>query len=186
MGKILWLDLETTGLEPKDHDIIQLAALIEIDGTIVEEVNLFARPMRPENIQSDALAISGWSREDLDDLPPWPKTLDKFKKVLAKYVSRYKKEDKLVPAGYFVRFDTDFLREGFRKVRDKFYGSWFTSINLDVASVLAEQVAAGKIIAPSFKLKDICEIFGIPLKAHDALEDIKATRMLYQVLRSIG
>ena len=32
--KICWIDTETTGLDPRKHDVIQLAALVEIDGKI--------------------------------------------------------------------------------------------------------------------------------------------------------
>ena len=33
MRKVLWLDIETTGLDPERHGIVQIAGIIEIDGT---------------------------------------------------------------------------------------------------------------------------------------------------------
>lgn len=32
--KILWIDTETTGLDPDKHGIIQLAMIVDIDGQI--------------------------------------------------------------------------------------------------------------------------------------------------------
>ena len=34
--KVFWFDVETTGLDSKIHDIIQLACIIEINGEIKE------------------------------------------------------------------------------------------------------------------------------------------------------
>ena len=36
MSKIAWIDTETTGLNPKEHALIQLSGIIEIDGCVKE------------------------------------------------------------------------------------------------------------------------------------------------------
>ena len=40
----------------------------------------------------------------------------------------------------------------------------------------------GLIELPGYKLANVCEYFGIPIKSHDAMSDIEATRILIQLM----
>lgn len=44
MKKVLWLDLETTGIDPDRHGIIQFAALVEINGELVDALEIKMQP----------------------------------------------------------------------------------------------------------------------------------------------
>ena len=69
MKKVLWIDLETTGTNPAIHGIIQLAAIVEIDGEIVEEADLKMRPLMDKEITDEALEMQGVTKDDLSDYP---------------------------------------------------------------------------------------------------------------------
>ena len=67
---IVVVDLETMGLEPQNHDIIDIGA-IKLDQDFNEYERFGARihPRRPFNFQPEALAVNGYNAEDwLDSL----------------------------------------------------------------------------------------------------------------------
>ena len=41
---ILWVDVETTGLDRHRHGIIQIAGMVEVDGEVVETFDLRMNP----------------------------------------------------------------------------------------------------------------------------------------------
>ena len=53
--KVLYFDTETTGLDAGKHGIIQLAALMEIGGEIVETFNMKFQPHEGALINPEAL-----------------------------------------------------------------------------------------------------------------------------------
>lgn len=180
MPKIFWIDLETTGTSHYKHDIIQLAGLVDIDGVVVEEINLRIKPINMDAIDNKALEVNQKTRAEIAAYPAPQLAFNTFKTHLGKYVDPYDKQDKFVPAGYFVKFDLDFLRSYFRKMKDKYFGSWFTSVFIDVQTFVAMEVTAGRLSLPNYKLGTVCGVCQIEINAHDALSDIKATRMIYE------
>ena len=62
--KILWLDTETTGLLCEYNDIVQLSGIVDIDGSVTDEFNIFMRPVNMENIEAQALAVQGRTEQE--------------------------------------------------------------------------------------------------------------------------
>ena len=187
MGKIFWLDLETTGLEPRANGICQFAGLVELNGEIVEEIYVPAlKPFPADRIDAKALEVNGLTREELNDGLDPRAFHRQLCEQLGVYVDKYNKVDKFVLAGYNVApFDSQFLRAFFTKCGDKFFGSWFYGAQLDIMSFVAEAIARGSIaVLNNHKLGTVCQHCGIDLVAHNALEDVKATRRVYQFLRA--
>lgn len=183
--KIAWIDLETTGVDYGKNEIWQLACLIEQNGKIIDKFECKMAPSAPEVIDPEALKLQAVeiTVDYLLSLPPAEKQLKAFKRFLQKHVNKYNKEDKLVPAGYFVRFDLDFLRAAFLKQNDKYFGSWFFSAPIAVETLVAMGVALG-LRYDNHKLSTICAAHNIEIgTAHDALADIRATRFLYYAMR---
>ncbi len=190
--KILWIDLETTGTDPLRHGIIQLAALAEIDGEVVEEIDLRMGLMAKHEINPEALEKNGIPEEEIRSYPHPSNQFIKFETFLERYINRYEKLDKFVLAGYNINaFDEPFLRQLFldnaadRKARQYggYFGSWFFWPKRDVQVYVAEHIAENDMRLENYKLETLCGTFNIPIKAHDALSDIHATRILYRVLR---
>lgn len=178
MKKALYFDVETTGLSPYKNDIIQFACLVEINGEIVEELETKVRPFDFSTIDQKALDTNGLRLEELYDYPHPKEVYQQMCKLFGKYVSKFDKNDKFAPAGYNVRFDVDFLSNFFKKNGDKYYGSFFSWRLIDPIYKLYEMDYEGRIALPDYKLATVCTHFGIPLQAHDALSDIRATRQL--------
>lgn len=181
-SKIIYIDTETTGLDPSACDIWQIAALIEINGEVVEELNYKFAPREEASFEPAALKLQDLKKSDLLELPPASEAFLAFQSRLAYYVSKYDKRDKFLPIGYFVRFDIDHLRSFWLKQNDRYFGSFFLSAPFSVEGLAGLATALHGMHFPNFKLATVCTALGIPLDAHDALSDIKATRVLYQAL----
>lgn len=185
MSKILWLDSETTGVDAEKNDIVQLACMIEIDGKIVREQEFRMRPMNGNAITAKALEVNGLTMEEIMSYPNAVIGLNQLRALMGKYVSKYDKSDKFVPAGYHVRFDLDFLRSTFKKCGDVYFGSWFYAANLDVQSFVAVAIARYGLQCKNYRLGTLCKRFGIPIEAHKAMSDIRATKKLYGKLAEL-
>jgi len=186
MKKALWFDVETTGLNHFKNDIIQIAALAEVEGNIIEEFNSKIAPVDPTNVDPKALEVNGLKLEDIMKYPKAKEVHKKFTDFLGRYIDKYNKEDKFAPAGYNVNFDIDFLSSFFRKCGDKYYGSYFNYKCIDPRPYLHMMDYERKISLPNYKLVTVCNHYSIRLEAHEALSDIKATRELYRMLRFEG
>jgi DNA polymerase-3 subunit epsilon len=167
MQKTFWFDCETTGLDPKKNSIIQIGGAIEINGSIVETVEYFMRPDPKSIIDARALDVNGKTEKEIMDYPPSIEAICALKDTLSKYVDKYDPEDKFIPAGYNVNFDTGFLREAFLRCGDKYYGSWFFNCPLDVWTLISFAVLYNNLRLPNFKLTTICDFYDIPIpEAH--------------------
>lgn len=186
MKKVFYFDVETTGLDPVKHDIIQLAGYIEIDGEIKEEFNFKYRPLDFDTINPGALEINGVTIEQLKEYPHADATRTQLVTIFNKYIDKFNKEDKFIVAGYNVQFDISFLSSFFKKCGDNFLFSYLDGrAILDPYPVL-QFLKANKIInIPTLKLTDVCKHFGIGfVNAHDALADIEATKKLSEFIIS--
>ena len=185
MKKAFYFDVETTGLNEWKNDIIQLAWIVEINGEIRDTGVTHVRPFDFTTIEPKALETNGMKLEELKDFPHPQEVHDGLLQLLGKYVNKYDKGDKFHPAGYNVRFDVGFLQNFFKKNNDKYYGSWFNWKLVDPLAKLYEMDYEGRISLPDYKLSTVCAHFGIPLMAHDALSDIKATWELRKHLSTL-
>lgn len=186
MSKILFFDVETTGTDSRTNDIVQLSGAIEIDGDIKETFNLRMRPFNINAIEEEALRVTGLKKEDILGYPDPKQMLTKFKTMLGKYVNKYDKSDKFIPAGYNVKFDIDFIQAWFHKCGDVYgFGTWQNWKAMDPLPVLQFMDTQGLISLPNYKLSTVCEHFGIEINAHDALSDITATKEVINKVRSL-
>ena len=181
-SKIFWLDTETTGLDPREASIIQLAGLVEVDGKLRDKVNVFMRPFEGSKIAMEALEVNRRSLPEITRFPEIQTGMRKLKAVLGKYVDKYDREDKFVPAGYNVGFDVGFLRKYFERQEDPYFGSYFFTANLDVLAYVAWEVAQNGLRVANHKLETVCGHFGIKIRSHDAMGDITSTRKLFYKL----
>ncbi len=177
--KVLYIDVETTGTDPDRHGIIQLAAIMEIAGLVVEEVDLKFAPHDGAAIDDQALRISGTGRAELRERMSSSDALTLFREFLGRHVEPYDRNDKCYPAGYNVHFDLDFVQNWFRLNGDKYgLGSYVNWKRLDPLPLLFMKDFTGALRLPDYKLETVCRHFGIDIQAHDALSDIRATRVL--------
>jgi len=185
-NKILWFDVETTGLDPKENDIIQLSGMIEIDNEIKDTFNFKMQPYNWNSISDEALKINNTTIEDLKSYEDPNIQYKKFRSILDKYVSKFDKLDKFIAAGYNVRFDIDFLKEYFIKNNNSYLFSYIGGYSLDVYQIVIALYHLNlkrEYPVKNFKLETLAQDEGIEIKAHDALSDVEATRELYLIYK---
>jgi len=183
--KIAYFDVETGGVDPHQHGLLQIAMILEIDGLIEEQDSWFVRPYPQDKIDPEALEINGIEAGQFDTFrDPRELLTDVILPMLARHVDRYERTDKFTPAGYNVRFDIDFLRQWFVKGGEKYYGSYFNYRFVDPLPLLYWLCLERRIVLPDYKLVTVCNHLGIEIvNAHDAMADIRATREVVQHLR---
>lgn len=182
--KIAYIDTETTGLDPKRHGIVQLACLIVEDYEIIDEIDILIDPFSyKENCEcnDEALETNGRTIEEIEHFPNADDQLDKFLNFLKPYT---RGDDTLQIAGYNVDFDIGFIKAWF-KLSDTTFGDYFNHGTLDVLSLVRHAEYFRAIKLERHRLIDVCEYFYIPLHAHNALNDIKATYRVHEELRKI-
>lgn len=179
--KIFWLDTETTGTDPRRHSIVQLAYIIEINGQVKHKESLLASPQPGCYVDDRALEVHGRTRDEILSYPPPEQMFKNLTSTMKKFVNPYDREDKFFLAGYFVKFDYEMLRKFFWRQGNRYFGSWFYPVLLEVSTlVVLEVLKSGRAGMENFKLSTICDFYKIELTdAHDAASDIEATRKLF-------
>ena len=184
MTKVLWLDLETTGLNPIINGIAQVACLVEVGGEIVDSLYIpYIRPMKYDKIEPQALQVNGITMNQLETGEEPRAAYSTIVKLFDKYIDKFDKMDKFVLAGYFAKIDSDFMRQFFFKNGNKFFGSYFHGALLEVSTLLAVALCEEFLpVMPNNKLDTLCKELNVEIQAHEALSDIKATRECYNKL----
>lgn len=181
MSKVLYFDTETTGLDPKINDIIQLAMIIEIDGVVKGEYNFKCQPFDYDSIEPEALLTHGIKVDEIRTFPKPAAFYNDLMMVFDGCVDRFNKADKFLPAGYNTVFDLNFLAEFLKKANpgDKYgLGSFIKWAPFDLLAHLRNKAFVKGSDLPNFKLETVAKAHGIELDAHDALADIRAAREL--------
>lgn len=181
--KVLYFDVETTGTDPKVNEIIQFAAIVEVDGKVVEEIDCHCQPTNWEAIDPEALAVTGKTIEELKTYEKPEFMMIKIRKFFDRHINKYDKTDKFYPAGHNVQFDLDFLQAYWKKYADAYgtgsYQNWRCLDSRILANFLLYK---DMIPCQDVKLETLCKHFRVDIKAHDAMSDIRATRELIQLM----
>lgn len=181
------MDTETTGLDPKQHCIHQIAGMIEVDGKIVDKFNYKMKPTSP-NHEAGALAKCKLSWEQLLAYPPqeqgFAETIVKLKQHSGS------KDEKFHLVAYNSKFDEEFLRVWLQN-NFTHYMQWFWVPSICAMTIAAEALHEVRPSMKNFRLDTVTEmmeelmrpgepkIFD-PEKAHDALYDVAMCRFVYQ------
>jgi len=172
----LWLDVETTGLDPVRNDIIQMACIPVVNGTEdTKHFNEFCQPFDWKTVDDKALSINNISRDQLYKAQAPSVMVDHFIAYCKQYGVKF------TIAGYNAEFDRNFLSNLFKKCSlEKEFNEIFTADLRDtykrIKSIKAQLPTA------NVKLATLCAHFNIAIKAHDALSDISATMKLDKII----
>ena len=168
----VWLDTETTGLDSLRHSVVQVALLIDDDEFcgFVDALGI-ASP-----ISCPALMIHGEFQGE--------RYMDTASLCLGvlQFLRKWSSRGRLMAAGHNVRFDLDFLSRTFARHGYEDLLSLFSYHYIDTMQVGQVLKDMGKLsYSQSLSLSNLCEVFHVEhLNAHDALSDIKSTRLLYE------
>lgn len=169
---LIFLDIESTGLEIQKHEIIQIGALktgSKKPFKTVAELNIKVKPERIKDADKDALKIVGYTEagwKDAISLQEALVILDDFAKGG-------------IIVGYNVNFDWAILNQAYHSLGrvDPFYYH-----RVDVMS-MAYQTFFPKKEIKRFSLGEICTHLKINRDAaHDAFDDAKVTYLVFKKL----
>lgn len=185
--KYCYIDVETTGVDPKKNGILQLAGEIWVDGVQQNSFNFLVKPFHGQEIEDQALEVTGitWEQIERDHREPREVYRD-FLSVLGQHVNKYDKMDKYFFVAYNAAFDDAFIRQFFKLNGDNYFGSWFWWPSIDVAVLAAEAIGPDRQFMENFKLTTVASRLGVKAEgsAHDAMYDITITRMVHERIRT--
>lgn len=180
------VDVETTGLNFREHDVIQIAILpldcnIKPLRTLPFYVNM--KPKRPENIDYKAMTVTKLSLVNLinNSIDPWT-AVDLFEEWFHRLNLPVGK--KIAPLAHNWPFDRMFIEDWLGGPKN-FEAFFFHQYRDSMAAALylndrAEQ-HLDKIPVPKVSLDYCCSVFDIKnQKAHDALQDCLTTAEVYR------
>jgi len=185
--KLVFADVETTGLDPKTDHITEIAIITDKTYSWYINPDSF-----PRDYEEKVVPITGLTREFLSrNGVREEEAYNDVIRVLSDYIDKYNPSDKAFLVGYNPLFDESFLRELWLRNNDNYYGSFFYSYSLDVGDGVIKDIIEGKTFFPtdntgkiSFRLANVCRSYGIEIaRAHSARADIEATRDLYYRIR---
>lgn len=186
MPKLLYYDLETTGVMHWRNGIHSIGGCIEIDGEVKESFDYKVKPHPKCVIEDEALAVGNVTRELIACYPEMKEVYSNLCTMLSKYVNKYNKLDKFFLVGYNnASFDNHFFRAFFVQNNDNYFGSYFWSSSIDVMVLAAEHLKDKRHEMENFQLRTVAKFMGIDViesKLHDAGYDIELTRFIYKTI----
>lgn len=182
-----FIDVETTGVDPLENGIHQIAGAIFQSGKVLEKFDFKVRPHKGTKINLEALSVTPDVTKDIIKKYPKPKVIHKqLIEVLSKHIDKFDKNSKAFLVGYNINFDHSFLRNWFLDCGDKYFGSWFWSNPIDVMSLAGECLNYRRAGIENFKLGTVCQAMGLPVntkKQHKPLYDVLLTVDLYKAIK---
>lgn len=170
---IAFVDLETTGLDPARHEILEFAVICAEPRTLkmIGGANIRVRPEHIETADPKALEVCGYNEKDWEDAVPLREAMESIAALL---------EGTLI-AGHNVGFDWSFLEAAFKRVDIPLPDMDYH--RLDTASLAWTLVAGDEI--DSMSLDEVCEYVGIdrpkPHRAYaDAMCSLEVARFIVQ------
>jgi DNA polymerase-3 subunit alpha (Gram-positive type) len=177
---LAFIDLETTGLDPTIHEIIEIGCILAKQtprkgkGPLVEKIEEFDIKVKPEHIETataEALRINKYSEAEW----MFASSLEQAIKQLAPKISG------AILVGQNTPFDLSFLEAAFKKVGIPLEINIF---KLDIVSLAFAKFYDDESMQ-KFGNYSLCERLGIKNEqAHTALSDIRASFEVYKKLLS--
>jgi DNA polymerase-3 subunit epsilon len=164
---IVWLDIETTGLDANDHDIIEFAALRD---DTEKSLHFHIWPERMENATPEALEMTGYSLDawEKHGAIPMAEALPQITAFL---------EDAIL-AGQNVSFDENFLKTTAKRYE---FSHRMGYHKLDIVTLAI--IHLRPLGLPSVSLHHVCNVLGISNEGeHSAMADVQRARAVYRTL----
>jgi len=153
------LDLETTGLNPRLDEIMEIGAVKIVEGRIADEFHTLVKPI---TLKEKSLQITGITEEMLKDAPEIGEVIDRLWEFL---------KDAVLVA-HNADFDISFLKHTFARFGREFNPPYVDTLRLSQA-LLRNQMKA-------FSLDKLVEHFKLgKFQHHRALDDARVTARVF-------
>jgi DNA polymerase-3 subunit epsilon len=173
---LAFLDVETTGLDPQKHEVIQigvvLAKQIPRQGNVgpglekIEEIDIKIKPERLEDAEEDALRVNGYNDADWMFAPDLKNAMEFLSKKL----------EGTVQVSHNLTFDSAFMEKCYERAGLE---NNMARYKLDTISIAFARLYNRPDV--KYSLKYLCELFQIKNEnAHTALADARALYNVYK------
>ena len=109
MKAYLYLDIESSGLNPKKNDVVQLAAIPVIAGVRQPHFNEFCQPFDFTTVEQEAVNVHGITIDKMKTFQSPIKLIEKLEEFVKAYGIKF------TIAGYNCNFDKAFIGAMFLK-----------------------------------------------------------------------
>jgi len=176
---IFYFDVETSGLDPRRHCILQIAWIIEKNGEVISEKSYDVTPSDMDDLNLGALRVNGFTLERMQA----GKSLSYVMAAVVGDLRAHKQGSGMFrPCGHNVPFDISFLVPAMNLTHEAYLNHLSLHGALDTCAIARFYGFLGLLQLDNYRLETCCKDFEILLKAHDALADIRATRELFHKL----
>lgn len=179
----IYVDTETTGLNPETCSIFQLSGIIVHDGE-TEEFDFRMKPFRGDVVPPEVTAITGVTQEEVETYPDQEVVFQQWIDLLNKYIDIKDYAGRAYFIGYNSDFDRRFIRAWHEFNNNKQMGWYFFFPDIDVMRIAAFYLIGRVGTLPNFKLGTVYKyFFGKDFEgAHDSMNDIRATKEILDYL----
>lgn len=178
--KIVWVDLETGGVDSSKHQITQIGALATGPAPDFDVIGMFEAKvvLEPGSYEEQALEAQNydpavWDKDAMDSID----VCVFFSNWVTEFThNRVSRKGRLFAsahlAGHNVVFDGEFIRSNWGYVPvTNWTGGYLDTIH--VQKVM--DVINGKQMTDDYKLETLCKFYNVEPGGHDALADVEAT-----------
>lgn len=180
-SNLAFIDVETTGMDPEKHEIIEIACLVASqnlgdDGKpqfqVLEEFDFKVKPAHIETAESEALLVNRYNEMDWLFAVDLPKALEDLSR----------RTEGAIMVAQNVAFDFQFLNKAFSQtgIENKMH-----FYKLDLISIAFAKLYKDERVT-KYNLWALAEHFGLSNeKAHSAMADVRMTFEIYKKLISL-
>lgn len=188
--KLLFCDLETTGLDPVQNGIHQMAFQVYTKGRFIKRFSMKVFPFEDDVLEEEALEAGNVTEAQIRGYQDPLIAHKTLKTILRRFVDPYLPSDKFLFIGYNPNFDKDFLCEWFKKCNDPYFMSWIFWPPIDVAQLALFDLVEERHKMKKFNLETITNHYAMnskDTKFHDAVYDVEMTkRIFFHILKQNG
>jgi len=164
---ICWIDVETTGLDPQDHDIIEFAGIREDTG---RTLHMKIWPERPENAHPQALEVTGYS------IDAWEEAGAVSMADAIPQIATFLHDTIL--GGQNVSFDENFIKAAIKTYEVETRIGYHKLDTVTLALVHLRPLGIRSV-----SLHTVCQVLGISNRGeHTAMADVRRARAVYRSL----
>lgn len=182
----IWIDTETGGLDPKKHSLLQLAAVAEDNGNIVDrfQTNIFHKDycVTREALRVNKIDISKIEPSNTFECRDLATAIGSFIFFCKKYTQ---KDKNIQLCGQNTIFDINFIKEAMNQIGVN-YDDHFTRRYVDLQSISLFMKDLKYIDVNSVSMDNLRRYFGITNPdSHTALADVEDTITIYYKYQDI-
>lgn len=183
--KQIFIDTETTGLDPKKHAIWQVGAIFAIDGLLVDQIELTFQPNQYKEKSPGAMKMIQPEIKHLMDknrLEPNQTAFQAFINWLNVCLTTDPIHEQLWFLAYNSKFDWDFISEWFKEQNNSSFKNYFYIPHICIQQMAVMHLSYKRCEMRSVSLSPIATKFNLVVESclhHTALYDAHLAMQIF-------